>query len=293
MREYSAPGKLLILGEYAVLFGSYCVAQAVPRRVRIQETPGMGYATIGAHFDRSLVDAIEKVSGKSVEGLTCDVSELYEEGIKLGLGSSAASAVAICAAVLGNDDPQAVFPTALRAHRAFQGGRGSGADVAASTYGGTISYRLLHEQGTEALVEPRHINDVAMVAVWTGTPASSTSMIEPLMAQKEQAPTRRVLARMEEIVERWREGGSTMAAISAYDAAMEELGDLLNTPIITPAHRALRRQAAALGLVTKPSGAGGGDFSIVAGDAEAIRGWDHDYLCIPLEDAPGVRVKKG
>ncbi|MEI6385835.1 MAG: hypothetical protein WCQ50_04315 [Spirochaetota bacterium] len=64
------------------------------------------------------------------------------DGSKRGLGSSAATAVALVAALLAlggledEDLRRASYPLALAAHRSFQGGRGSGYDVAASCFGG-------------------------------------------------------------------------------------------------------------------------------------------------------------
>lgn len=76
--------------------------------------------------------------------LTLDTREfVYPDNRKRGFGSSAAAAVALTAAlmIISNHpegaDPARVFPRALDAHRHFQGGRGSGYDVAASCFGGT------------------------------------------------------------------------------------------------------------------------------------------------------------
>jgi phosphomevalonate kinase len=75
--------------------------------------------------------------------LKLDTRNFYDfQGRKLGLGSSAAGAVAITAALMrvfdlpGWESPGPVFPLALQTHRLFQKGKGSGYDVAASCYGG-------------------------------------------------------------------------------------------------------------------------------------------------------------
>jgi phosphomevalonate kinase len=75
--------------------------------------------------------------------ITLDTREFtYPDGRKRGLGSSAAAAVALTAALMNlsghreGSNPQVVFPYALAAHRHFQGGRGSGYDIAASCFGG-------------------------------------------------------------------------------------------------------------------------------------------------------------
>lgn len=91
--------------------------------------------------------------------ITIDSSDFYDRGgEKIGLGSSAATAAVLCYALLeqaggtpasttrvsskGRGGTRAhelldrTFAAALAAHRAAQGGRGSGYDVAASVYGG-------------------------------------------------------------------------------------------------------------------------------------------------------------
>src|SRR5207244_938155 len=70
------------------------------------------------------------------------------ERAKIGLGTSAATTVAVVAAVLAAhgvaiDRPtfrRQVFRLALVAHTRAQGGRGSGIDVAAAAHGGLIEY---------------------------------------------------------------------------------------------------------------------------------------------------------
>lgn len=67
-------------------------------------------------------------------------------GTKQGLGSSAAAAILLTAALvqLGGRDPllvrQEIIHTAISAHRAANGGRGSGYDIATSALGGVIRF---------------------------------------------------------------------------------------------------------------------------------------------------------
>jgi len=79
--------------------------------------------------------------------LTVDSSALYEAGrAKSGFGSSAAVAAGVAAALLRSAGTQeagserVVFETSLAAHRAHQGGRGSGYDVATSIAGGMLLF---------------------------------------------------------------------------------------------------------------------------------------------------------
>ncbi len=79
--------------------------------------------------------------------LTVDSTALFDpNGAKSGFGSSAAVAVGVTAALLRWDPAEELpsdallFETALAAHRAFQDGRGSGYDIAASLEGGLLLF---------------------------------------------------------------------------------------------------------------------------------------------------------
>jgi phosphomevalonate kinase len=129
----SAPGKLVVLGEYAVLEGAPALALAVNRRAHARlalrtdgqiliQAPALGLADVALRIDADgqphwpraqdaqrlrLVDAI--LRGLAAEGLlpppgrgfelTLDSAEFFHEGHKLGLGSSAALTVALASAL--------------------------------------------------------------------------------------------------------------------------------------------------------------------------------------------------
>ena len=135
-----APGKLVLSGAYAVLEGAPAIATAVDRfvvadalRTTPSPTPEVTAAFEGA--PAPAVDASALFGGASADQ-------------KLGLGASAAILVASLAAKLALERgpladlelASAVFPRAVRAHAEAQGG-GSGVDVAASAFGGTIAFR--------------------------------------------------------------------------------------------------------------------------------------------------------
>ena len=93
----SAPGKLMIAGEYAVLDGAEAVVDAVGRRA---------YAHLGSFAQEPLpLEAgaararAEALLGAVPGALSIDVSELRQAGRKLGLGSSAAAAAAAAGVV--------------------------------------------------------------------------------------------------------------------------------------------------------------------------------------------------
>ncbi len=311
--RYSAPGKLFILGEYGVLAGGWTLVAAMSRRVLASRLPvATKYRAIGAGarislaLPRSVLASIDKSTPSRHETIghfETDVRSFFDGRQKLGLGSSAASVVALSAATLHRKSisptVDRVFETAFRAHRLLQKGRGSGADVAASTYGGMLAYRLdestppfniLNEQaifeGERRLVGTRIVpglvwpDELTFRAVWTGTSASSTTLIgriEPMFLkcpEEVSAIFSEISKTAEAGISALRSGNSSafIQIIAKADGLMDELGKLTGAQIITERHRELRRVAERHGVVAKPSGAGGGDFSLLVGQRDAR--WD-------------------
>ena len=168
-RALSAPGKLFLSGEYAVLWGGAARVLAVGPRTaalvrrrqdtRVQvlleegrlegRTTPFGVAWEGAvpagfSFVARTLDEALRAHGREALGLQLAVapSATGANGQKLGMGGSA------CATVLAAEAARFVLAErfdalkiALAAHAAGQGGKGSGGDVAASFAGGVLRYR--------------------------------------------------------------------------------------------------------------------------------------------------------
>lgn len=154
---WSVPGSLLIAGEYIVTeTNGPGLALSVDHRATLGVTesenlvlegsgPTTGqYWTPGSGDDGSLMYAVFdecRNSGLSAEyssvNLSVDTHRFYNEGgRKLGFGSSAAAAVLFTRGLLHANDPVDLTTTALKAHRRWQKGRGSGYDILTSINGG-------------------------------------------------------------------------------------------------------------------------------------------------------------
>jgi phosphomevalonate kinase len=273
----TAPGKLLLLGEYAVLDGFPAIVAAVNRRASGQFVPGRAPESKLVDIAvRNASDALGPNRAALPSGsVLVDTSAFSLGGTKMGIGSSAATAVVTVGAVLEmaglavNDSTDLVFDVALAAHRAAQDGLGSGADVAAAVYGGMIHY-------TRPAIGPASIRrlpplaGVEMVVFSTGTPSSTVDCIQAVTAFAKASPERhgQLLPPIVEAVTRFEHGLfardtlEIIAAISAAHVGMDMLGQASGVPIVTPvlAHAALL--AAEVGGAAKPSGAGGGDVGI-------------------------------
>ena len=312
----SAPGKLVLIGEYAVLFGHPAVVLAVDRRARVDLRPAdgghwcvvaPGFEERPASFDlggdrgfewweprSEQVDRlilVERVLGSLVAAklidpellppasISLDTREFFrptlEGGAKLGLGSSAALTVALTGAI-GRWGPEGRSAAGLSLdqlldlHRSFQGGRGSGIDLAASLTGGVVEYRLT-DDGRTPIAQPLELpEDLRMVFLWTGRSASTAKFLARLDAGMESngsaiVDALRELGRVSaagigDI--RAGDAGALLEKVSDFGEAMDQLGRAAGIPILSEEHVKLRRLARDCCVSYKPSGAGGGDVGI-------------------------------
>lgn len=282
-----APGKLFIAGEYAVLYGGIALVAAVDRYVEVRRSSG-SYEVIGAPTERKLPEIVASRLGDQadIDLLEVDVSPFSGPDGKYGLGSSAASSVAIVRAICPSWSARRVFDVAYGAHREFQGDAGSGADVAASTYGGLLGYSMHRDHLEDALVEGEHLvrslqlpEGVRLEAIWTGASQKTTSMMSKVresMGSDLEDVLQRIAESSARMVRACRkdEASEFLRAFASADELTLELTEKSGAPVVTETHRELRELASRYGFHAKPSGAGGGEFSLVAGPT----GEEWDYL---------------
>lgn len=331
----SAPGKLFLLGEYAVLGGAPALLTAVEQRVVVAATEakawrltatGLSIGTVELGLDGSLpselsepatrrLALVDHVRGQVARhfgdpgpalDLLIDSSSFQHGGHKLGLGSSAAVAVALTAALCrarGQElDLNTVFSLADAAHRAAQGGSGSGGDIAASVHGGVIVYSR-HDTAMPAVVPVHLPPNVAVFAVSTGTGSSTVELVGRVNDYQLRDPAgyRRdldLLARLaESTTEALTSSTTFLCLVDDYFHALETLDQNAGAGIVTEKHQEFRTLAAASGAVFKPSGAGGGDLGLVfakLGSAETLPSafTEAGALVIPLPtSSDGVRIE--
>ena len=157
--QASAPGTLMLLGEHAVLHGRMALACAVTQRVHVRLRPiaerrlrvksALGCVDSGLdapQFD-GVLTFVEQVLSDYAEQMTqgCELVVESDMSSTVGLGTSAATTVAVLAAVRGwlgmPVDADSLFAEGRRTIQAVQG-CGSGTDVAASVYGGVTAYQM-------------------------------------------------------------------------------------------------------------------------------------------------------
>ncbi len=272
-----APGKVFLVGEYAVLDGAPAVLAAVSRYAVAQYLAELSPETpiIEETVKRAIAALGDLASAIPPGSVLVNTAGFRQRSSKLGLGSSAAAAVAAAGAVFEiagqrlADNREELFAVADEAHRAAQGGIGSGADVAASVHGGFISF--VRPPGGKPVITPLTPPDTLdLVVFWSGSPARTTDMIQTVRALGKSQPSTyaRHMRRLRQISEgfvrafTYRNAQGVIAQTDEYGRELEALGKSAGAPIVTPLFAEAADLARGLGGAAKPSGAGGGDVGI-------------------------------
>jgi phosphomevalonate kinase len=313
--EARAPGKLFVTGEYAVLVGAPAVVAAVDRyaHVRLELTAGDGPLVVESLAEGRTVTverpldgpvpggdagavvaalrALAHRTGASGRAVVDSRAFLVGER-KLGLGRSAATLAATTVALLGSARCETVLDAALAANACFQDGLGSGADVAASVYGGVVE--VMRDDDGLRVASRQLPPGVQLVAGWTGDSAHTTPLLARFAAAARSGSVRALddlratAAQAADAIARG-DAGALACAVDRSATLLERLGDETGIPILTPALARLVAAARRAGAVAKPSGAGAGDCGIALAtspaQAAAVRAaWQEEGL-LPLQIA--------
>ena len=292
----SAPGKLVLCGEYAVLDGAPAICMAVDRRAVVTITatgadhhavsaPGVSAECgsfryvdgelewLSKRSDFLLVDSVwrtAKPADLRGTAMLLDTGGFVDadSGIKLGIGSSAALAVALAAALVEfaqiDADARSI---AFAAHGQFQGGYGNGIDIACSSAGGLIDYR------TGAVNSPRLSwpGGLLHAVLWSGVAADTGKKLEHLGTRTPLASRAALMYASRRMAEVWRRGPAQaiLHEFRDYTKVLREFSIDHELGIFDAGHAELADSADAAGLVYKPCGAGGGDVGVVFADNAA------------------------
>jgi len=300
----SAPATLMLMGEHAVLFGHRAIVCAVDQRIAVRLKPhaarlvqiesalGDYESSLAVLHDdprlRFVLDAIRRLRERIPSGFNLSIRTDFSH--QVGLGSSAAVTVAVVAALnywLDNRfDQEQIFSAARESVLGVQG-RGSGADIAAATYGGAVAYRANPLQ-----VEPLTARPPISLC-YAGYKTPTPEVLQRVASARSQAPALydQLYQLMGEVSEQaiaafrledWDQFGWLM---NYYQGLMDSLG--VNDRALADMIARMREADGVLGA--KISGSGLGDCAIALGAIGAI---DMPYTEIPVTiSTRGVEVE--
>lgn len=204
----SAPGKLMLLGDHAVVHHRPCLVTAVGQRMKATvtlldieefhlEAPdvsvtkykksmnGLGSGDIpkGAKFVEYAVRNFAQ--RHPIKGVRIETTSEFSS--QFGFGSSSASTVCVLKAlseITGQKvDNKSLFDLAYKTVIDIQG-VGSGFDTAAAIYGG-----VLYFVGGGQTIEPVSVKSLPLIVGYSGTKADTPALVKALNAKMEERPS--------------------------------------------------------------------------------------------------------
>lgn len=282
----SAPGKLMLLGEHAVVYNHPCLVTAVDQRMRAtvetldvlefqleaEDVKVTGYKKPlselcvgdipkGAKF---VEVAIKNLNDKYSFKTGLRITTTSEFSSQFGFGSSSASTVCTVKAVseiIGlNLSSKEIFDLSYKTVLDIQG-KGSGFDVAAAVFGGTLYFVTGGK-----VIEPLNINSLPLIVGYSGVKADTVTLInkvkEPFASRQDRL--NEIYSSIEGLVNEakdalvkkdWAKFGELMNSnqeyLSELGVSIEKLDSMITGALSAGAYGA------------KLSGAGGGDCMIV------------------------------
>lgn len=288
MIEYSAPGKAVVWGEYAVLEGAPAMVMAVDRYARARIEPADTWQLSAAGFEdtaeltlselqsapaseplgitglvRAVLDALADPSLPAGARLHTDTRAFQGQDAtggsqKLGIGSSAAVCTAASAAIAEFLDQHFEEAVPLEAHRILQGKAGSGLDVAAACHGGLIRF----QSGTSSPVE--WPTSLSYRYFWVGQAAKTSAHLVRFGDWRASSDTRTLDALCQASEALF--ASPDLEHLKEYTARLKAMDDSSGLGIFSDAHNRLHALANRAQVVYKPCGAGGGDIGIAVSD---------------------------
>ena len=254
----SAPGKLFLAGEYAVLAGRPAIVAAVSpwghAEARATDAPWAGRYPGAPHSGaRAIVDT----------------SDFFRDGRKLGFGSSAAAGVlAVAAAISEWPDTTELWRRTRDEAGDLVGRGGSGGDLAAILSGGVglVTPRVDEAPGWRSLAFPP---GALLIVVDAGAPADTRVWSARFRERLAAAELGGWLDAAEAAVRRMADGDWMGGFADASDVYLQ-LGDILGGDLWPESLRRAADLLNPLGLRCKPSGAGGGDIGIALAPDPAL-----------------------
>lgn len=211
----SAPGKLMLFGEHAVVYDYPCIVTTVLPRIYVEAEITPGRFNIDApqvKNVRFVEETVKLFSQKYKVDNNVLIKTYSDFSSRYGFGSSSAVTVATIYALSKlyqiKLSKREIFDLGYKTTLSIQG-VGSGFDIAAATFGGTLYFITGGK-----VIEPLSVKDLSLVIGYSGTKADTSTLVKNLK------PDFKIFDQIKKIVEE--------AKISLVDGDWKKTGELMN-----------------------------------------------------------------
>ncbi len=288
LKKIRVPGKVMLCGEYAVLYGAKSLLVPVPRFIEVAEInhhPDMVYSpAVQSALDHPIPEIAQFETKHGLPYLKINHEQFFIEQdnrkIKLGLGSSAAETVGVIGLRFKRagkpfaDYKDVVLKHALEAHNRAQAGLGSGADIAACAYGVPIKYRMKPIGYELETIDINHTQSkIPMNLCWSGKAANTREIVAKFQSWVNSGGQAKelldqLISVSNDLADAWfgesQEG--LFYLLDQHALAMRECALASGIEYEIPVHREIADWAYKHSGRAKPTGAGGGDMILLLGD---------------------------
>lgn len=313
----SSPGKLVVAGEYAVLYGASALSLAVNRRANctltvreegrweLRSTPPYWNERVSVHelISKGGTDSLNATLNWFSQrnmipehvSLHMNTEGFFSERCKLGLGSSAAVLVTLYASLATLNELPIHAEDVLKIYHETKA-LGSGVDVLTSYYGGLVHVK--EQKGTSVELPSGIYLDIYSVGFSTKT----ATMVDQFRKEFDCIPVtlqQSFIAAADTIADSLTTNSDFFAALQSFTQIYRDINSEAKLSIWSAQHETMHHLATEVGALYKPSGAGGGDIGVaVATDPQSLTALRHKTVGLPVTlldlqmDTNGIRIEK-
>lgn len=262
----SAPGKIILTGEHAVVYGYPGIWATTDKRLLVSiKRTNQKLKIISNHtsidFAKYSVMKIGKLIGKNVSSLEIKIKSTIPVGS--GMGSSAALAVALTGALIKlNDLPwelKRINKIAFEIEKQ-QHGTPSGGDNTVVTYGGFLKYQKQKNSIPKFDKISSHKKIKNLLIINSGKPQETTGEMVAKVAtlyKNNQAQTNKIFSKIGDIAQKLYHHLNMNSKIKTQKLIKENHKLLNKLQVVSPKAQKIIKKIEHIGGVAKISGAGG------------------------------------
>lgn len=313
----SSPGKLVIAGEYAILYGASALSLAIDRRARctlnirdeglwrLSSSPPFWNESVS--LNELLADSRNDMVGSCLSWfaqqtslpehatLDMDTTGFFCKQRKLGLGSSASVLVNLYTSLAELTEIPTNAEDLLKMYRAT-GQNGSGVDVLTSYFGGLIRSRRQTASNEEFPY------GIYLDFYSVGFSTETRTMVDRFRKAFDDIPMTlqdSFITSANNVADSLTDRLSFFSALQRFVQVYRDVDIESKLAIWSEPHDTMHRLATEIGVLYKPSGAGVGDVGVaVATETENLTALRRKVTNLPVtlldlqKDINGVRIEK-